>query len=64
MAKAKRAIEIGPYSDKDYHAEMDLDTLIRAEQIKADKPRFERAQKAARERLEAVAAVTSAQPKK
>jgi len=61
MAKSRRALGIGPYGEKDWQAEADLDTLMRADEIKKDAKRFKRAQACARHRLEAVAAVTATQ---
>lgn len=58
--KARAAVGVGAYSEQDWRAEADLDTLIRAEEIKRDKKRHERAQACARKRLEAVATVTVA----
>jgi len=65
MARKKasdRAVGIGKYGEKDWQAEADLDTLIRAEEIKQDPKRFKRAQECARRRLEAVAKVTADKP--
>ena len=52
MAKGKEVSE--------WRIESDLNTLMEAEKIKADKARFAAAQKLAKERLAAVAVVASA----
>lgn len=59
--KSNRAVGIGMY-EKDWQAEGDCDTLIRAEEIKRDPKRLKRAQEIAHERLQAAARVTAEQP--
>lgn len=44
-----------PTSERDWEAESDCDTLMRAEKIKRDKNRYGRAQKVAKQRLEEAA---------
>jgi hypothetical protein len=46
-----------PKMDKGYQAECDLGTLIEAEKIKRDKPRFKAALAKRKERMAAMAAI-------
>ena len=47
-----------------WRAESDMETLIRAEEIRKDPKRLKAAQEIARERVQQAAAVTAAEPKK
>lgn len=57
MAKLKRYSE--PASERDWQAQYDCETLMRAEEIKADKKRLAAAQKYANEKLKQIARVAS-----
>lgn len=59
MAKKSSAAGISLKQDQKWQAEMDLDTLMRAEQIEADPKRFKAAAELAKERMVALGAVAS-----
>jgi hypothetical protein len=50
--------------EKRWRAESDMDTLIRAQEIRADPKRLKAAQDIARERVQQAAEVTATEPKK
>jgi|GEM_PF-2374499 len=56
--KSSRVMGIMPASERDWQAESDLDTLLRARQIRQDKKRFAAAQRVADERLKGLASVS------
>lgn len=62
--KGKRAVGIGAYAEKDWQAESDCDTLLRADEIKRDAKRLARAQAVAKQRLESAAVVIGMESKK
>lgn len=56
-SKGDKIAGISPFANRDWQAESDLDTLIRAEEIEKDAKRFAAAKKVAKQRLEATQAV-------
>ena len=58
--KSSRVMGIAPAGERDWQAESDLDTLMRAREIRADKKRFATAQRVAKERLASIASVAGA----
>jgi hypothetical protein len=62
MSKAKNAIPTISADEKNWRAQSDMDALIRANEIKADKPRYEAACKVAKEKAQEIQTIVKQTP--
>lgn len=58
-SKANRVVGVAPAGERDWQAEGDCDTLMRAAEIRKDAKRMKAAQRIARERLAQIQTVTA-----